>query len=94
MAYTIKVNNNSEFCGKGAGGVQFANGEARTDSARMAAWFREHSGYTVTEEGGATSKTIDAMTVAELKAYAEANGIDLGEAKNKAEILAVIKEAE
>ena len=94
MAYVIKVNNNSDFCGKGAGGVQFANGEARTDSARMAAWFKEHPGYTVTEEGGAGSKSIDAMTVAELKTYAEANGIDLGEAKTKAEILAAIKETE
>ena len=37
---------------------------------------------------------LDEMTVNELKAYAEAHGIDLGEAKKKAEILAAIKTAQ
>lgn len=36
---------------------------------------------------------LDGMTVAQLKAYAKENGIDLGEAKKKADILAVIKNA-
>lgn len=36
---------------------------------------------------------IDGMTVAELKEYAESNGIDLGESKKKAEILEAIKNA-
>ncbi|MCM1545138.1 MAG: hypothetical protein NC110_07565 [Ruminococcus sp.] len=45
-------------------------------------------------DGEADAKPIDKMTVNELKAYAEQNGIDLGEAKQKAEILNVIKEAE
>lgn len=48
--YVIEVKNNPDFCGIGAGGVQFANGTARTESARMAAWFAEHPGYTVTKE--------------------------------------------
>lgn len=48
--YVVEVKNNPDFCGIGAGGVQFANGTARTESARMAAWFAEHPGYTVTEE--------------------------------------------
>ena len=39
-------------------------------------------------------KPLDKMTVAELKEYAKANEIDLGEAKTKAEILEVIKAAE
>ena len=47
--YTVKVKNNPEFCGIGAGGVQFANGEAHITSDRMAAWFREHEGYEVIE---------------------------------------------
>ena len=47
--YIVKVKNNPDFCGIGAGGVQFANGEAKVTSDRMAAWFREHEGYEVTE---------------------------------------------
>lgn len=39
-------------------------------------------------------KPLDEMNVAELKAYAEAHGIDLGEAKKKADILAAIKTAQ
>lgn len=39
-------------------------------------------------------KALDEMNVAELKAYAEARGIDLGEAKKKADILAAIKTAQ
>lgn len=44
-------------------------------------------------EGGETD-TLEAMTVAELKAYAEENGIDLGKAKKKAAIIEAIKAAE
>ena len=47
--YTVTVKNNSAFCGKGAGGIQFANGKAENVSERMAQWFKEHSGYNVTE---------------------------------------------
>lgn len=47
--YIVKVKSNPAFCGIGAGGVQFANGEAHVTSERMAEWFREHNGYTVTE---------------------------------------------
>lgn len=47
--YAVKVKNNPAFCGIGAGGVQFANGEAHIASDRMAAWFREHDGYEVIE---------------------------------------------
>lgn len=47
--YVVKVKNNPNFVGKGAGGVQFANGKAENVSARMAAWFKEHPGYEVIE---------------------------------------------
>ena len=47
--YVVKVIDNPSFCGIGAGGVQFANGEAHISSDRMAAWFKEHNGYEVTE---------------------------------------------
>ena len=48
--YLVKVTDNPSYCGIGAGGVQFANGLAVIESARMAAWFKEHKGYTVTEQ--------------------------------------------
>lgn len=47
--YIVKVKNNEAFCGVGAGGVQFANGEAKVTSERMADWFKEHAGYEVKE---------------------------------------------
>ena len=49
-------------------------------------------GHTV--EGKADAKSIDEMKVDELKAYAAEHNIDLGEAKNKADILKTIQEAE
>lgn len=48
--WTVSVNNNDTYCGIGAGGVQFANGKAEITSKRMADWFMEHDGYTVTEQ--------------------------------------------
>ena len=47
--YIVTIKNNPNFVGKGAGGVQFAEGKATVTSERMAAWFREHPGYEVTE---------------------------------------------
>jgi len=47
--YIVKVKNNENFCGKGAGGVQFAYGKAENVSERMAKWFKEHPGYEVEE---------------------------------------------
>lgn len=45
--YLVKVKNNPEYCGEGAGGAQFANGEAKVTSERLASWYGEHDGYTV-----------------------------------------------
>lgn len=45
--WVIKVKDNPKFCGIGAGGVQFANGQAVISSERMAEWFIEHGGYEV-----------------------------------------------
>ncbi len=42
------------------------------------------------ESGGFTPFDFERMTVAQLKEYAEASEIDLGTAKTKAEIIAVI----
>lgn len=46
-SWMIKVKGNPNFCGIGAGGVQFANGQAVISSERMAEWFMEHGGYEV-----------------------------------------------
>ena len=55
--YKIKVKSNPNYCGVGAGGVQFAHGEAVLPECRMVEWFREHQGYEVTEvEGGSGSE--------------------------------------
>ena len=43
------------------------------------------------EEENQEAPDLESMTIAQLKAYAEDKGIDLGEATKKAEILAVIK---
>ena len=86
--YIIKVETNPTFCGIDAGGVQFANGQAIINECPLVEWFREHEGYSVTEED-----PLAAMKVEELKAYAAENGIELGEATKKADIIAAIKAA-
>lgn len=60
--YIVKVKNNPEFCGKGAGGVQFANGKAENVSERMANWFKEHQGYTVEEVESVVEEKEEAGT--------------------------------
>lgn len=47
--YLVTVNGNPAYCGVGAGGAQFAHGNATITDDRMASWFQEHEGYTVTE---------------------------------------------
>lgn len=47
--YKIEVTANKAFCGIGAGGVQFANGEAIIGESSLVGWYREHEGYNVTE---------------------------------------------
>lgn len=86
--YIIKVENNPAYCGIGAGGVQFANGQAVINECQLVNWFKEHEGYVVEAEDPFAD-----MKVAELKAYAETNGIELGEATKKEDIIAIIKAA-
>ncbi len=78
---------NKDYTGIVAG-VVFKEGRGDTDDSRMVEWFKE-KGYKIVEEK--KEKTVDEMTVDELKAFAEANGIDLSGAKIKAEIITVIK---
>lgn len=50
-----------------------------------------NDGYQSIEKEPIKPKTIDEMTIAELKDYASANAIDLGEAAKKDDILTIIK---
>lgn len=47
--YEISVPGNPNFCGVGAGGVQFAHGKAIIPECSLVNWFREHKGYEVKE---------------------------------------------
>ena len=55
-AYIVKVKNNDDFCGIGAGGAQFAQGKATITNERLANWFKEHDGYVVEEVKEATQE--------------------------------------
>ena len=52
--FVVTVEGKPEFCGVGAGGAQFAHGEATINNERLAEWFRAHKGYKVKEvkDGG------------------------------------------
>ena len=53
------------------------------------------STMTPAEPGAASDdEELEAMSVAELKAYAETTGVDLGKATKKADIIAAIRRAE
>lgn len=78
-----------DFCGVGAAGIHFAYGKAEVNEGWVLDWYKEH-GYKVTAKG----VDIDKRKLDDLKAYAADKGIELGEAKTKAEILEVIKNHE
>ena len=70
---------------------RFVKGVFETNDEALASKLKD-LGHTV--EGEADAKPIDEMKVDELKAYAAEHNIDLGEVKNKADILKTIQEAE
>lgn len=70
---------------------RFVKGVFETNDEALASKLKD-LGHTA--EGEADAKPIDEMKVDELKAYAAEHNIDLGEAKNKADILKTIQEAE
>lgn len=47
--WIVTVSGNTNFCGEGAGGAQFAHGQATIKSERLANWYKEHAGYSVEE---------------------------------------------
>jgi hypothetical protein len=84
---------NKEYTGVSAS-VPFLNGIGETDDPHLIEWFKAH-GYDVeTDDETGGGKSFAAMTVKALKVYAEEHGIDIGEAKNKAEIIAAVEKAE
>lgn len=58
MTYKVTVENG--FTGRGPGGVAFADGTATGVGERMAEWFKEHKGYTVTPESRKAAKKSEA----------------------------------
>ena len=54
--YTVTVKGKPDYCGVGAGGTQFAHGEAQITSERLAEWFRNHKGYEVENPSEAPAK--------------------------------------
>ena len=78
------ASNNRPLC-------RFVKGVFETNDEALASKLKD-LGHTV--EGEADAKPIDEMKVDELKAYAAERNIDLDEAKNKADILKTIQEAE
>ena len=54
--FIVTVESNKEYCGIGAGGAQFANGQATITNERLARWFQEHKGYKVTEKAAEAPK--------------------------------------
>jgi len=81
---------NTSYTGVSAS-VAFSKGVGLTGREDLIPWFKEH-GYTV-EEIKDEAKSVDEMTVDELKAYAEGKGIDLTGLTKKEDILNKIKSA-
>lgn len=92
---------NKQYTGLSAT-VMFVNGIGETDNENLLQWFEE-KGYTVERSeleqdlnslgNQVPDIQIEEMTVPQLKEYAKANDIDLGEAKKKEDILATIQNA-
>ena len=78
------TSNNRSLC-------RFVKGVFETNDETLASKLKD-LGHTV--EGEADAKPLDEMKVDELKIYAVEHNINLGEAKNKADILKAIQETE
>ncbi|GAB2646298.1 hypothetical protein GCM10027169_13100 [Gordonia jinhuaensis] len=81
-----------DFSGTVAG-VDFVEGVGDTDDENAIAYF-ERQGYEVSKAKAKVDipdgEPSDSWTVAQLKAYAAEHDVDLGDAKNKPDILAVL----
>lgn len=63
--YIVTVESNPNYCGEGAGGAQFAHGQARITDKWLAEWFRSHEGYTVEDVATETAEPEAAAPEAE-----------------------------
>lgn len=81
---------NTSYTGISAS-VAFSKGIGLTGKKELVPWFKNH-GYKV-EEIKDETKSVDDMTVDELKAYAEGKNIDLTGLAKKDDILKKIKGA-
>ena len=85
---------NKDYTGISAG-VGFVKGVGECADPYLISWFKS-KGYTVEgepEQDGNGGSEFDNMTVEELKAYAEANGIDIGKSSSQSGIIKKILEA-
>lgn len=71
--------------------VPFVNGVGETDNPNLITWFKSKGYIVVEDEAG---DELSRMDVDELKAYAEANDINIGNATSRNGILKKIREAE
>ncbi len=69
--YLVKVSKVPNYCGIGAGGVQFANGQAVIDEGTILNWFKEHEGYEVSEIEAGREDKQDGEGAGEKKTAAE-----------------------
>ncbi|MFT8313180.1 MAG: hypothetical protein ABF633_02875 [Clostridium sp.] len=81
---------NKDYTGVSAS-VAFSNGVGLTGRKELIPWFKDHK-YEV-EEIKDDVKSVDDMTVDELKAYAEGKGIELTGLTKKDDILKKIKDS-
>lgn len=82
---------NPQFSGVRAG-IKFVNGVGETSDAKAAPQLRR-LGYTVEDVPGEDANPLAGLKVDELKAHAAELGVDLGDAKTKAEIRDAIEAA-
>lgn len=87
---------NKSYTGVSAS-IAFSKGVGETEDKHLIEWFKQH-GYRVVEEteqnqqtNDTGEKSVDEMTIDELKAYAEGKNIDLTGLTKKDDILTKIK---
>lgn len=82
---------NADFTGTRAG-VKFVDGVGQTDDAAALVSFRRH-GYVIEDAEDSDEDPLAHLKLDELKAHAAELGVDLGDAKTKADIKAAIEAA-
>lgn len=100
-AYTVGTFQGHQFKQVELGGVFVGVAEVPADDMDALRWFERRSAFTVEwptapttpPEPPAPAPDLDGLTLSQLREYAAENGIDLGSATRKADVLAVIQAA-